>query len=188
MFPVLIVFTILLWQLANSDRVHHWSPLKGGIIALPLLVCTLLLHYTWCALVIEGWRFRGPLQTEHSVLRPLVDAILLLLQLGRKTGWFFVGISAMICLLQGWRQPSINAWLLKAAAWISTYTCAGVLLELFAPIPAYVFFSSSISAEASATVALLMVFMWLALLGILYFVLIQAGYKQSSPTDHYNRA
>ena len=94
----------------------------------------------------------------------------------------------MICLLQGWRQPSINAWLLKAAAWISTYTCAGVLLELFAPIPAYVFFSSSISAEASATVALLMVFMWLALLGILYFVLIQAGYKQSSPTDHYNRA
>ena len=105
MLLVLIIFPILLWQLATSDRVHQWSPLKGGIIAFSLLACTLLLHYTWCALVIEDWQFRGPLQTEHSVLRPLVDAILLLLQLGRKTGWSFVGISALICLLHGCWGP-----------------------------------------------------------------------------------
>lgn len=176
---VIIVLPILLWRFANSGKIDHWSPFKGGIIALSLLLIALYLQSFWGALVIEGWQFRTIPQDENSYpQQAMADIVSSWLRYGRKTGWLFVAISATICLLRAWRLSFANRWLILSAAWISTFTLIGSLLELFAPIPVYVYFG--ITQEQSAMLALQQMLIWIVLLAILYIVLIRTSTKPSS--------
>ena len=178
---VIIVLPILFWQFANSGKIDHWSPFKGGLIALSLLIIALYLQSFWGALVIEGWQFRIIAQSENSYpQQAMVDIISSWLRYGRKTGWLFVAISATICLLRAWRLSFANRWLIQAVAWITTFTLIGSLMEFLVPIPAYVYFGERITQEQSAMIALQQIVIWLVLLAILYIVLIRTSTKPSS--------
>ena len=177
----MIVYPALLWMFVYSGKIDRWSIKKGRIIGLSLLAIALFLQFFWSALVIEGWQFRGPFQTESYLLQSLVDGVSRLLSFGRKTGWLFVAMTAIICLHHAWRLSFANRWLILSAAWISTFTLIGSLLEFLVPISAYVYFGERITQEQSAMIAMQQIVIWLVLLAILYIVLIRTSTKPSSP-------
>jgi hypothetical protein len=102
------------------------------VIGWSLLGMALFFQFFWLALVIEGWWYGGPPHTENGLAQPLVDAISFVLSAGEKTGWLAVGITGLICLARTWRLAAPGEWLIRVAAWVSSFALVGVLLHTFA--------------------------------------------------------